>query len=395
MNAQIAAGAKSSMQGVSAQIELDNSTQLQMQQVSSQVAADNQAYFAQQESNFNASQGLRDLPINGEYSIQTSLNQSLQKSLANLQLPQVNFSVGNGAATADSLDYSPYTFYGNLQMRRQLESQGLNADQINAQVAVYENPPATTGNSEGNTELNNLLYNTPLEQLLANPPPKGPSVGPPDYQAEARYQETLNRLNAIDGSPLGATFSVIGSSLGASQKTQDGLLLTGTMIEGFGMSASGLKGGAPAFTGTQAGIDESLLIPPESRAPLPQSPNAYMRNNANILATYVDPLTGILVPATGSLSADHIVPQDWLISQPGFATMTPDQQDWVLNHPLNTQGLPQSFNSSKGASLPGDWSMHKGQPLDPGYVQNQAAQGQFIQSFMTNWVNQFNKMNGK
>jgi len=59
MNAQIAAGAKTSMQNVNAQIEFDNSTQLQMQQVSGQVAADNQAYFAQQESDFKASQGMR------------------------------------------------------------------------------------------------------------------------------------------------------------------------------------------------------------------------------------------------------------------------------------------------------------------------------------------------
>src|SRR6185437_7808819 len=90
MNAQIAAGAKASMQNVDTEVELDNSTQLQMQQVSGQVAADNQAYFTQQESDFNASQGLRDLAIDGEYSVQTNLTKSLQNSLANLQAPQVN-----------------------------------------------------------------------------------------------------------------------------------------------------------------------------------------------------------------------------------------------------------------------------------------------------------------
>lgn len=49
MNAQIAAGAKASMQNVDTQVELDNSTQLQMKQVAGQVAADNRAYFAQQD----------------------------------------------------------------------------------------------------------------------------------------------------------------------------------------------------------------------------------------------------------------------------------------------------------------------------------------------------------
>lgn len=102
MNAQIAAGAKTSMDNLNSQIELDNTTQLEMQQVSGQVAADNQAYFAQQESDFNASQGLRDLAIDGEYSIQTGLNQSLQNSLANLQVPQINFSLDNAAPTADA-----------------------------------------------------------------------------------------------------------------------------------------------------------------------------------------------------------------------------------------------------------------------------------------------------
>ena len=112
MNAQIAAGAKASMQNVDTEVELDNSTQLQMQQVSGQVAADNQAYFAQQESDFNASQGLRDLAVDGEYSTQAGLNQSVQNSLANLQVPQVHFSVDNGTTAGETLN-APVSSTGN------------------------------------------------------------------------------------------------------------------------------------------------------------------------------------------------------------------------------------------------------------------------------------------
>ena len=202
MNVQIAAGAKGSMQSLDTEIELGNSTQLEMQQVLGQVAADNQAYFAQQESDFNAAQGLRDLAINGEYSIQTGLNQSLQKSLANLQVPQVNFSVNSGATAADQVDYNPSTFYGDLQMRRQLESQGLSVDQIDARMAAFENPPATTSNPPSDTALNNLLNNAPLEELLATPPSKGPFIGPIDYAAQARLQEQQNVLGALVAGPV-------------------------------------------------------------------------------------------------------------------------------------------------------------------------------------------------
>jgi len=111
-----------------------------------------------------------------------------------------------------------------------------------------------------------------------------------------------------------------------------------------------------------------------------------MRANANATGTYVDPLTGQTVPADGTLAADHIVPQSWIKAQPGFDQLTPAQQSALLNDPANTQGLPATFNSSKGPKMPGDWQTYKGQPLDPGYIQSGAQQAENLRSYITDQI---------
>lgn len=78
-----------------------------------------------------------------------------------------------------------------------------------------------------------------------------------------------------------------------------------------------------------------------------------MREHANASGSYVDPLTGKVVQTDERLAADHIVPKNWIKQQPGFDQLTPAQQSAILNDPINTQGLPTSFNSSKGAKMPG------------------------------------------
>jgi len=118
-----------------------------------------------------------------------------------------------------------------------------------------------------------------------------------------------------------------------------------------------------------------------------------MRANANFRGTYIDPLTGNSVPAAGTLAADHIVPQSWVREQPGFNDLTRQQQSWLLNHPLNTQGLPTSLNSSKQDKMPGDWVTYRGQLLDPGYIQNDALRGQMLQNWLRQQIETFNGAN--
>nr|WP_247688820.1 hemagglutinin repeat-containing protein [Ralstonia pseudosolanacearum] len=117
------------------------------------------------------------------------------------------------------------------------------------------------------------------------------------------------------------------------------------------------------------------------------SPDTAMRENANASGSYVDPLTGKVVQTDERLAADHIVPKSWIKQQPGFDQLTPAQQSALLNDPINTQGLPKSFNSSKGAKMPGDWTTYKGQPLDPGYIQSGAEQADAIRGYITNRIN--------
>ncbi|GAU02137.1 adhesin/hemolysin [Burkholderia stabilis] len=116
------------------------------------------------------------------------------------------------------------------------------------------------------------------------------------------------------------------------------------------------------------------------------SPNAAMRENANATGTYTNPLTGQTVPADGPLAADHFVPKKWIKEQPGFDQLTPAQQSAILNDPVNTNGLPTSFNSSKGAKMPGEWTTYKGQPLDPGYIQSSSQQAEMIRNYITNQI---------
>jgi len=151
----------------------------------------------------------------------------------------------------------------------------------------------------------------------------------------------------------------------------------------------------PSLTGGIANWWNSLSSEPTSDLPIPASPNSTMRNNANARGNYVDPLTGQTVPASQTLAADHIVPQEWVKSQPGFTDLLPAQQDWLLNHPLNTQGLPTTFNSSKGAQLPGDWATYKGQPLDPAYVENDVLRGQMLQNWMQEQIRNFSAANAR
>ena len=119
------------------------------------------------------------------------------------------------------------------------------------------------------------------------------------------------------------------------------------------------------------------------------TPNSAMRANANARGTYVDPVKGQTVKATERLAGDHIVPKSWIKQQPGFNNLSSQQQSWLLNHPLNTQGLTKSLNSSKGAKMPGDWETYKGQPLLPSYIQSDAQRAQFLQNFIQQQIKNF------
>ncbi|WP_232458161.1 hemagglutinin repeat-containing protein [Burkholderia ubonensis] len=117
------------------------------------------------------------------------------------------------------------------------------------------------------------------------------------------------------------------------------------------------------------------------------TPNSTMRANANASGKYVDPLTNKTVATNETLAADHFVPKNWIKQQPGFDQLTPEQQSSLLNDPVNTQGLPGTFNSSKGAKMPGEWTTYKGQPLNPDYVATSAAQGEQIKQYLTDKLN--------
>ena len=115
------------------------------------------------------------------------------------------------------------------------------------------------------------------------------------------------------------------------------------------------------------------------------SPNAAAREA--VQGKYVDPLTGEVVKTTKSLAADHIFPKKLVIELPGFDKLTKEQQAAVLNNLENFQGLPKSFNSSKGSKT--DWSKYKDQLLDPEYAEELAKMQQRIRQQLQKHINSF------
>jgi hypothetical protein len=107
-----------------------------------------------------------------------------------------------------------------------------------------------------------------------------------------------------------------------------------------------------------------------------QSPNADIRSWVSQFLFYRDPLTNQIVPRSGPLQADHIVPKSVIDSMPGFSSLTPSQKSAVLNYPPNFQPLPQGLNQSKGNLLV--WPTYKGQPVSPEYASWLANQQELI-----------------
>jgi hypothetical protein len=123
------------------------------------------------------------------------------------------------------------------------------------------------------------------------------------------------------------------------------------------------------------------------------SPDRAMQANVNAPGTYVDPMSGQTVPAQGTLAADHVIPQSWTRAQPGFDTLTADQQSWILNNPAYAQGLPQTFNSSKGPKQPDQWTTYKGQPLNQEYMAQQALNAAILRAQIQQQISILNAAN--
>ena len=101
------------------------------------------------------------------------------------------------------------------------------------------------------------------------------------------------------------------------------------------------------------------------------SPNAAAKKY--VQGQWVHPETNITIKTTQSLAADHIISQKVIKAMPGFSRLSKVNQDLVLNFLANFQGLPKSFNSSKGGLLPALWKKYKGLPLHLDYIKRNIA----------------------
>jgi RHS repeat-associated protein len=249
---------------------------------------------------------------------------------------------------------------------------------------------AATGWDENAKMEGTLLASGALTSLVAAPMAIAYGITAAPALYTAGYVKATGASIALQSSPWGVP--IVG-----------GALTTGAMLlDGEDPGAAISSGGMQALTGRamSAPINWSAMRPanwmPQNLFPSyggrpgfapgmvlnPFTPNAAMRANANARGTYIDPITNNTFSTSGNLAADHIVPKSWIKELPGFSELTRSQQSWILNHPLNTQGLPTTYNSSKGAKMPGDWQTYKGQLLDSRYLQNDAQRARFLQTFI-------------
>lgn len=120
-----------------------------------------------------------------------------------------------------------------------------------------------------------------------------------------------------------------------------------------------------------------------------KSPNGPARKA--VQGQYVNPLSNQVVKTDKTLAADYIVPQKEIKATPGFGKLTEEQKSQVLNMPDNLQGLPQTFNSSKGAKTAGGWTNYKGQPLNQDYIDRAKKLQEQIRTKISSMIDGFNQ----
>jgi filamentous hemagglutinin len=69
------------------------------------------------------------------------------------------------------------------------------------------------------------------------------------------------------------------------------------------------------------------------------------------------------------------------------AKLTPEQQSDILNDPEITEGLPKTYNASKGAKLPEDFVTYKGERLAQDYVAANAERQAVLLKYIQQRIN--------
>ncbi|MBC3504769.1 hypothetical protein HU761_25640 [Pseudomonas sp. SWRI59] len=111
---------------------------------------------------------------------------------------------------------------------------------------------------------------------------------------------------------------------------------------------------------------------------------------------YRDPLSDLIIapPAGQVLAVDHIFPVSKIIELPGFNRLTRSQMTDIIQDRVglgNLQGLPQSLNASKGASI--KWEMIGKQRLNDTYISNLAEKQILLRERINRQIQAFQKLN--
>ncbi len=127
--------------------------------------------------------------------------------------------------------------------------------------------------------------------------------------------------------------------------------------------------GLDALARRQVLMEETFPNIPWRRSGSLPSPNTAVQEM--VQGPYSHPMTNqFTIQAPGEiLHADHIVSYDSITKMINWHLLERAQRLKVLNYSGNFQGLPGTFNMSKGAKTASEWLTWKGQPLNPDYVQ--------------------------
>lgn len=124
---------------------------------------------------------------------------------------------------------------------------------------------------------------------------------------------------------------------------------------GDGTSGNGTGGGAGGGNNNNKKCDKKLNSDDHKRLRR-GTPSPELRDRVN---SGTPPL---ICPACGKTTdkfqADHIVPLKIIKKIPGFACLSPENQEKVSNNPLNFVGLCGPCNASKGSKLWHKWMGH-------------------------------------
>jgi hypothetical protein len=238
----------------------------------------------------------------------------------------------------------------------------------NDTVAISNNQKTNTGNAGSNIWTAGKFAFGAADSALTNLgqglglPAKPFKTSDPSIRAGQTAGHLISLTAGIAGFAAGGSAALNATAAGAALAVTPG----GQAAAVPTLAAAGVAASGAAISASWA-VTGASNLGKEINSFFAQSPNSAGRKA--VQGHYIDPMTNKTVKTDKTLAADHIVPQKEIKAAPGFDKLSEQQKSDVLNLPENLQGLPKTFNSSKGAKTADAWVEYKKQSINPDYIE--------------------------